>query len=395
MQKYVLTRNFFYVLFCLLVSTFLIACGGSKLDNDSNDNPTDSKVSTAPSTTGIYSDKVFIDLTAEPEVNVDPTFETTEVILQFIPRNESDFPLTPEQVKVSLFLDDQEIDPEGKIQSSSQQLAFNVNFGLVLDSSYSMLVSHGDNEAFTPMLESAQNSVQKGIDIWSEQEGKFSFHTTWFNTSIYSSVNTSIQQWTAEDITFIPQPQSGDFTRLFSATEYAIERMKEAIADEELGPRDQNILLVFSDGQDNFSHYEKDKDNDSIRLTTENDAEYEKIGHAATELTDLVETIGAQDNLSVHVIGLGEKINIDDLQAIATAGNGLYLQNPGVEEIEKPFQRVIQEFTTLQTHGANIPLKAGEYKFTLRVENAAGSDAAEYSFRFKTGDGSAEIIPEV
>ena len=59
----------------------------------------------------------------------------------------------------------------------------------------------------------------------------------------------------------------------------------------------------------------------------------------------------------------------------------------GVAEIEKPFQRVIQEFTTLQTHGANIPLKSGEYKFTLRVENAAGSDAAEHSFRFKTADG--------
>ena len=393
MQKNGLTRNVFYVLFCLLVSILLIACGGNKLGSD-DPTETEPKVSSAPSTTGIYSDKVLIDLTAEPEISIDPEFETTEVILQFIPRNEGNFPLTPEQVKVSLLLDDEEIDPEGHIRSSSQQLAFNVNFGLVLDSSYSMLVSHGDNEAFTPMLESAQNSVQKGIDIWSEQEGKFSFHTTWFNTAIYSSINTSIQQWAAEDITFIPQPQSGGFTRLFAATEYAIERMNEATADEELGPRDQNILLVFSDGQDNFSHYEKDKDDEPLRLTTENDAEYEKIGHAATDLTGLVETIGSQENLSIHVIGLGEKINVDDLQTIATAGNGLYLQNPGVEDIEKPFQRVIQEFTTLQTHGANIPLKAGEYKFTLRVENAAGSDFAEYSFRFKNEDGNVEIIPE-
>ena len=380
-----LTRTFFPVLFSLLFVISFISCGGNKLDSE------DHNISQSPNGEGTYAGKVKIDLTAQPEIELDPNSETTKIILQFIPRNAENFPLTPEQVKVTLLLDDKKIDDEAHIENSSEQLAFNINFGLVLDASYSMLVSHGDEEAFTPMLQSAKNSVQKGIDIWSDQEGTFSFHTTWFNSAIYSSLDNATQQWRAEDLLSIPRPKSGAFTRLYSATDYAIEKMAESITENEQGPRDQNIILVFSDGEDNYS-WHNDQDIPTTTDSTSNDADFVKLGYADTNLEDLVTTINNQDNLSVHVISLGTNINASNLQTIATAGKGLYLENPDARDLEKPFQQVIQEFTTLQSHGAIMPLQAGEYKFTLRVENALGRDAVEYSFLFKTGEGTAEII---
>ena len=387
MQNHVLTRNLFPVLLSLFFVISLISCGGNKLDSE------DHNVSQSPDGEGTYVGKVKIDLTADPEISLDPSTETTKIILQFIPRSAEDEPLTPDQVNVTLLLDDEQIDQEAHLENSSQQLAFNINFGLVLDASYSMLVSHGEEEAFTPMLTSAKNSVQKATEIWKDQEGSFSFHTTWFNTAIYSSLNNTSQRWTADDLLSIPPPKSGDFTRLFSATDYAIQKMAASIAEEEQGPRDQNIILVFSDGADNYSFHD-DQDIPTTSDVTSNDAEYLKLGYGTTDLDNLVETINGQSNISVHVIGMGKNINASDLKTIATAGKGLYIENPDAKEIEKPFQRVIQEFTTLQTHGAIMPLQAGEYKFTMRVSNALGRNSVDYSFRFITGNGVSEIIPD-
>jgi len=392
MRKNVVATKSFLGFFFLIVTLLLSACGGGRLEGDEVIVNTEPEPELKEFTSGVYSGKVKIDITADPELRV-TNKQSTEIILQFIPRNKDNLPLSSEHVKVTMLVDDSQITDESHIESSEEQLAFNVNFGLVLDSSYSMLVSHGDNEAFTPMLNSAKDAVQKGIDIWSGQKGNFSFHTTWFSTSIYSSIDTTNHQWTPNDLTFIPRPKSGDFTRLFAATDYAVEKMSLDTPEDQMGPRDQNIILVFSDGVDTYSYSTLDKDTAPLHLNTDNNAEYLKLGRDTTTLEDLVSRINSKNKLSVHVIGMGNNINITDLQAIATAGNGLYLQNPNADEIDKPFQRIIQEFTTLQTHGADIPLADGEYKFTLHVENAAGTDFADYTFSFKTLEGVAEIIP--
>ncbi len=379
-------KNTLRIFFIVIIAPILASCG-NKIQNGNEptgntDNPN------KPTFSDTYSGDIVIDLKSGPEISLNAS-SITEIILQFIPRTTESLPLSPKQVEVSMLIDDKKVDLESIISSSSEQLAFNVNFELVLDASYSMVVSH-ESEAFTPMLESAKNSVQKGIDIWAEQEGRFSFHTTWFNNDILSSLNTLDRQWTANDITDIPLPRSGDFTRLFAAADFAIENMNTPGND--LGQRDQNILLIFSDGEDNLSNVNDNGDLPTSTFTTVNGAEYTKHGRNLTTLDDLLETIDEQENLSVHVIGMGSEINVDDLQSIANAGNGLYLQNPDASDIEKPFQRVIQEFTTVQTHGIKIPKPAGEYKFTLRVKNVINQNAAEYSFQFRTGNGSAEII---
>ncbi|HFE38990.1 MAG TPA: VWA domain-containing protein [Gammaproteobacteria bacterium] len=384
-------QNVLRILGCIIFFAFLGACGDNKLETPSNEPGSENNEPQPPSTKGTYAGNVVIDLRTKPELNRDPLAETTEIILQFVPRNSDNFPLSPEQVIVSMRINDEAIDPESIIESSSEQLAFNVNLGLVLDASSSMALPPED-PPFPAMLEAAKNSVEKGFEIWAEQEGEFSFHTTWFNNAIFSSVDTADQQWAADDIMDIPLPRrSGQFTRLYAAVDYAVEKMAENASDPLSEVRDQNIILVFSDGKDNHSSKD-DADAPVQQLFTKNDAEYQQLGREKTTLETLLEDIDTQENISVHVIGMGDKISVDNLKSIAEAGNGLYLQNPDASDLDKPFQRVIQEFTTLQTQGIVTPKPVGEYKFTLRVENALGKEAAECSFQFKIEAESAALI---
>jgi len=382
------TQSLFYFTACAL----LIACGENKLESNTPTNEDDSPRS--PSFSGTYSGSVNIDLSAEPQIQRDSLAGTTQIILQFVPRSADNTPLSPEEVKVSLLINGEEIDRESMIESSSEQLAFNVNLGLVLDASSSMTYPT-EEPAFTAMLEAAKNSIQTGAQIWAEQEGDFSFHTTWFNNYILSSINDENNIWTAESIQGIPFPRKRlDFTRLYAASDYAIERMSENVNEPLSDVKDQNIILIFSDGDDNKSSHD-DSEVQPKYLTTEDGDDYVQLGREGISLNTLVENINNQENISVHVIGMGDQLNTTALEAIAEAGGGFYLPNPDASDLEKPFQRVIQEFTTLQTHGVITPIPAGnEYTFTLRVENATGRDSVDCSFQIRIEAESAEIVKE-
>lgn len=393
MQKKSFIKTTTTALFGLLASTLLIACGENKLESR-DPNVTDE--SRTPSFSGTYAGSVNIDLSAEPEITRDISAGTTEIILQFVPRNADNTPLSPEQVKVTLLINGNKIGSESLIDSRSEQLAFNVNLGLVLDASSSMAYPL-DEPAFTAMLDAAKTSIETGVELWAEQEGEFSFHTTWFNNSILSSVNSESNNWIAESILDIPHPRRQlDFTRLYAASDYAIEKMAENVTEIQSNVRDQNLILIFSDGVDNKSHF-NDADVPAKHLKINNNDEYVQLGWEDTSLEELIENIKSHDNVSVHVIGMGDEldINASALQSIADAGNGEYLPNPDAADLEKPFQRVIQEFTTLQTFGVITPVPAGhDYTFTLRVENATGGDSVDCSFQIRIEEESAVIVKE-
>jgi len=389
-----------FLLICLSLSfSFLLSCDGTNLDElgsngepkSSSNNPGTNNT-TPPDKSQPYDGKVVLNLTGEPEISLNEGL--TSIIFQFIPRNEDNFPLSPDQVNVSFKIDDEDVDVESYLETTAEELVFNVNFGLVLDASYSMKVAH-DSDAFPPMLEAAKRSVETGIEIWSKREDQFNFHTTWFNNYIYSSVNTINRQWNPNDITSIPDPESGSFTKLFAAIDYQIENLSNILANSETkGPRDQNIILVFSDGADNYSQYDNSSDSDGQQFSTDSGARYKRLGRKETTKNDVIARIGNEANLTIHVIALGEKdkIKATDLEEISNAGSGIFKHNPNTSEIDTLFEFAIQQFTTLQTHGVKMPILDGEYKFTILVENEVGNNFAEHSFNFKTGDEGASII---
>ena len=156
------------------------------------------------------------------------------------------------------------------------------------------------------------------------------------------------------------------------------------------GPRDQYVMLVFSDGADNYSYWDNSAINNS--RSTDTGASYRQYGTPATTLEAAEVAIGSLPNLTTHVIGLGSAINADELAQIAAAGNGTFQSNPSSNSIADLFQRVLQEFTTIQTRGAEIPLPPGDYDFSLVVTNTNGGQSDTYSFRMHAGDPQAGVI---
>ena len=65
----------------------------------------------------------------------------------------------------------------------------------------------------------------------------------------------------------------------------------------------------------------------------------------------------------MHVIGLGSAVETESLQRLATAGGGVYLQNPDSSDIDVVFDRVTRELTTLQTQGRDRAAAAGRIRF--------------------------------
>ena len=154
--------------------------------------------------------------------------------------------------------------------------------------------------------------------------------------------------------------------------------------------RDQYVMLVFSDGADNYSYW----DNSVISSTrsTTSGASYQQFGTLPTTLEAAKSAVTAHPRLTTHVIGLGSAINTNELTQIAQAGDGIFQANPSSQNLGALFERVLQEFTTIQTRGAEIPLPPGDYEFTLSVKNMAGGNPASYKFLMHAGDPQAGVI---
>jgi len=390
-------RNPLFYLSAFFISVFvfiLAGCGSGSL----SDLPTENTTTSQPvDALGNYSGDVVIDLLEDsPKISLQSDGRTN-IVLQFIPRDSNGFSLSSEQIDIDLLIDDTEVSVESYLQSDASELQFNVNFGLVLDASYSMV----DRNAFEPMLKAASESVQSGITIWESKSGTFNFHTTWFNDFIYSA-DQSTSPWTATDILSIAPPASSikSSTKLFAAVDYMVDKLNKlpTLDKQAQAPQDQNIILVFSDGKDEYSWYDN-ADIETENGITDSGAEYIKMGYKAIDLNDpdspnedLIPNIEQSKNLTIHVIGLGDTIVENDLLQIAKAGRGTFRKNPDAEDLNSVFNKVVQEFTTLQTRGVSIPKQPGTYTFTLRVTNRSGNKFAEYSFDFRTDSEAASII---
>ncbi len=397
MQKTTLVKC--HDLVIVMLFTFaLISCGGGNLNEidkqkknkDQNELETEPKDSETENQ-GNYSGNVKIDLVTKPTISYDRDHGTTNIVLQFIPRTDNNLPLTPDQIDVELKIDDEDFDVEYHLSSSARELAYNVHYNLVLDTSYSMKV----NQSFELMLQAAQKSVQTGQELWKNRTGDFTFQSSWFDSYIYYAVNNENRNWSPLDITTIPSPVDGTYTKLYAAIDYTLDELiNSQTSEEDTENNHQNVMLVFSDGADNYSQFDNSSftDQNPNPFVTSSGAEYLMSGRIETSLTTILNKISNIDNLTVHVIGLGEKIDDQSLTAIAEAGKGLYFQNPQTEEILNLFERVTKEFTTLQSQGVKAPLTAGEHKFSLVVTDKSGKNSTEYNFNFKTGDETASII---
>jgi hypothetical protein len=163
------------------------------------------------------------------------------------------------------------------------------------------------------------------------------------------------------------------------------------------GARDQYVMLVFSDGADNYSWF--DNSSPQVLKTTTNGASFYQFGTAgpvskkpADAMQSAIDAITSHPRLTTHVIGLGSDIKSSELQQLATAGHGVFQSNPSSEKVAELFQRVMKEFTTLQTRLATVPLAPGEYKISLVVTNKATGESGRYDFKILAGGPDAKVI---
>ena len=333
-----------------------------------------------------------VTLASNPSIQYNPTNGKTSIIVQFMVREQSGRPLSDGSYTTTMLVDNEPLDVESLLDRSSQELAVNLNFAMVLDASYSML--EHNPPAFEPMKQAARDTHQSVLDTWKQRSGKVNFNLIWFAEVVNQSIRVPgvNREWVPDDILTLPAPQAGTATRLYGATRRMTDTMisdfKGGIA---AGPRDHHVMVVFSDGKDNYSYF----DNSALSqtLTTNSGASYRQSGTTPTTLDDVKSAIAAHPQLSVHVIGLGSSINDVELQAIADAGRGVFLKNPDSSRLDQLFDDVLAEFITLRTEGALIPMPPGDYTFTLRVTNSAATASDEYTFRFHGGDATARELP--
>jgi len=362
----------FSFLFVAGLATFGTACGGNGSDGGGD-------------ATGID-----VQLTGEPSVTYDAQRGRTVVVAQITARRSDGVPLSPAEVAVTMEVDGAAVDNESILQESAQVLSASLHYHLVLDASGSML--QHDPPAFAPMKRAAQESVQAGIDLWADRLGTFSWDLTWFNDVLFHRQG----EWQPSDIQSIADPPRDAGTKLYAAVESAAEEMTAAYqAGTAAGSRDRHVMVVLSDGADNLSGFDNAQQVPPTVGATATGARYEQFGWTATTLADAVAAITAHPNLTVHVLAMGSNFALADLanlRALATTGDGQFLENPSSGEIDALFARVTKEITTLQTHGAAIPQQSGDHDFTLVVSGTTFRGAGHTAFSYRAGP-DAQVLP--
>lgn len=326
---------------------------------------------------------VTLAIVDEPSISYDETNGTTNVVIEFVARDEHSVPLTADNVEVTMTLDNEPIDSEALLEEDSEALASNLHLSLVLDTSYSML--RHDPPAFQPMLKAARRTVQEGRNVYTGRPGEFTWSMYWFNDLIYHPIET----WPEFVIESIPSPKQGAFTKLYAATRQALDA---AIADYEVDgtDRDRYIVVVFSDGADNYSWFGNSEISGTASIA--NDYDYNFVGSEPVTKADVLDAIRSHPSLQVHVMGLGSEVNDDDLRSLAQAGRGGYFKNLDPAQVNALFDRVILEFTTIQSQGVTLPIPPGQYRFRIKVRRTDADAETSYTFNFHGGDFSARLL---
>lgn len=330
---------------------------------------------------------VEIQITGEPLVTYSPTTGKTTTVVQFIARDRAGNPLDPADVTVELAVDGKPVDNESLLQEDAEELSSSIHLGLVLDASYSMMLH--SPAAFGPMRVAARDAVVDGLTMYAGRPGTFTWTASWFAETIFSPAVVG-RTWQPDDLLTIPEPSPGTATKLFAAVQRQARKMQERHATTANGPHDHHMMIVLSDGADNYSWF----DNGSFATTgvTTSGAPYDVNGWSAATLDSATAAIAAHPKLTVHVLGLGSDVRDDQLAPLVTTG-GRYLKNPSSSQLGHLFDQLAQEFATIQNHGATIPLPPGDYTFRLRVRTVRGGARDDYEFRFHAGDGSARVLP--
>ena len=349
-------------------------------------------------------DTLNLELSGEPTVSFDNAIGTTTVVVDYLVRDSEGVLLDADDIEVTMFVDDEQLGAGGRfgesvLDSDAQELDLSVLVLMVLDASYSL--EQFDPPQFNNMLKAAEDLVDTGENIWRDRGGEFDWNVVWFDELISRPDPDYVSSFRIGNI---PEPEPGNFTKLFSAIsnglEFSSSLFSQGIA---AGPRDRHVVVVFTDGLDNLSAFA----NPEVMREGElrNGDPYPRVGWRATALDDVLGEIAAHprypENLTVHSIALGASCTEQsegeacfDAQAlgdIAQVGFGQLVAS--TSDVDDLFDLIQREFTTLQSSGAKMALEPGIYEFRLVAETRNGNASGELSFRFRVDASGAELIP--
>lgn len=319
-----------------------------------------------------------------------PLNGATRIILQFITRDETGLALDPvvdangESTALSsqLIVNSRPADVESLLSRDSELLKSDLAISLVLDATPSML--QHTPPAFEPMKTAAVSVLQELQQAWNANAAQFHWELTWFDSFIFRPApNNRGDNWSITDIASIPTPTEGNFTGLWKAMHYGIG-VHEELYDSGIaaGQRDQQVMVVFSDGDDNHSYF------DNRNATGSGDINdmlfWSYSGYAPTTLDDIKNRIAANPDLRIYVIAFGDKIGETGrahLQEIAQLSRGQYFSGSDGNNLGQLFNNVKREFITMQTLGVETPLNpALAHAFSLRTAHLASGAEGSYDF---------------
>lgn len=328
-----------------------------------------------------------------------PENGATRLIVQFITRDESGAALDPEvdanqeptALASQIYVNDRPTDVESLLNRDSELLKSDLAMSLVLDSTYSML--RHEPPAFAPMKAAAVDVLNGIQEAWAANDARFHWELTWFNEVIFRpTTNNRGAGWSINNINDIPQPSPGDFTGLWKAVDYTIGVHEELYANNvAAGGRDQHVMIVFSDGEDNHSYF----DNSAQRYSGTGDLGgmlyWTYQGYPSTRIQDVKTHLAAVPNLRVYVIAFGQQLGEQgkrDLQGLAEQSRGQYFFGSDSSTLGQLFNSVAREFITMQTLGIETPLQDGKYEFSLRTKHIASGAEGSRNFSLNVSEAS-------
>ena len=245
--------------------------------------------------------------------------------------------------------------------------------------------------AFLPMLSSARRTTASGKSLYVERPGTFEWDLVWFADRLYRPLeSTPDSEWLETDIERIPSPTQGRFTKLHAAVKSAVESSAAHARETSATSRDQHLVVVFSDGADNYSWFDNSSESGTGSIGTLR--EYTWSGAAPVTRQDVEDLLGQNPQVKLHAMGLGSQVNDAELQALAARGSGRYFKNVDPSNVDVLFDQVTEEFTSVQTRGATVPLPPGDYVFSIVVRDPDSDARAVYDFRFRGGAIDARVL---
>ena len=310
----------------------------------------------------------------------------TRLLIQYVTRDENGraiAPTSPPDLSTYLTVGGKNIDLESIIAQDSELLRSDLAISLLLDSSYSMTLHKPP--AFEPMKRAAIDLLKNTSLAWKTSQSNFYWDVAWFNDHLFQpKTNNAGEAWTFDDLAYIPTPKEGTFTALFKAVDHRIKRhekwYKQGIA---AGLRDQQVLVVFSDGQDNTSSF--NGPTSSIEGNYSGMLFWDEIAlPAVPTVSAIIKPEKVVPNLRIFVLGMGD-VNAEELKAIAALGHGQYFYGNSSQTLADLFEQVQRELVTQQTIGVETPLPAGKYAFGLHATRSSDNAAAVHKWTQEAG----------